>query len=52
MLGQNLLYLMKFQRVFNLNPKISKLAVYLPEVSKSGKVNPSINFSVKLDGKL
>jgi hypothetical protein len=36
--------LMKFQRFFNLNPKISKLAVYSPKVSKSGKVNPFVNF--------
>jgi hypothetical protein len=30
---------LKFQEIFNLNPKVSKLTVYPPEVSKSGKVN-------------
>jgi hypothetical protein len=30
---------LKFQEFFNLNPKISKLAVYLFEVSKSGNLN-------------
>jgi hypothetical protein len=35
---------LKFQEIFNLNPKISKLVVYLPEVSKSGKVNLPLTF--------
>jgi hypothetical protein len=41
---------LKFQGFFNLNSKVLKLAVYPPKVSKSGKVNLSVNFSVKLDG--
>jgi hypothetical protein len=37
---------LKFQDFFNFNPKISKLAIYPPEVSKSGNLNPPLTFSV------
>jgi hypothetical protein len=47
---QNSVYPLKFQRVFNLNHKVSKLAVYSPEVSKSGNLNFSLKFSIKMDG--
>jgi hypothetical protein len=50
--GENSLYPLKFQGFFNCNPKVSKLAIYPPEVSKSGNLNPLLTFSVKLDGKL
>jgi hypothetical protein len=35
---------LKFQEIFNLNLKVLKLAVYPPEVSKSGKVNLLLTF--------
>jgi hypothetical protein len=38
-LGQNSVYPLKFQRFFNLNPKVSKLTVYPSEISKSGNLN-------------
>jgi hypothetical protein len=38
--GKNSLYPLKFQGFFNFNPKVSKLAIYPPEVSKSGNLNP------------
>jgi hypothetical protein len=43
---------LKFQGFFNFNPKVLKLAIYSPEVSKNGNINSPLNFSVKLDGKL
>jgi hypothetical protein len=33
---------------FNLNPKISKLAIYPPEISKSGNLNLPLKFSIKM----
>ena len=41
---------MKFQGVFNLNPKVSKLTVYPPEVLKTCKINLLLTFSGNLDG--
>jgi hypothetical protein len=41
---------LKFQGFFNLNPKVSKLAVYPPEVPKNGNLNLLLKFSVKIDG--
>jgi hypothetical protein len=43
-------YFSQFQGFFNLNPKVSKLAVYPPEVSKNGNLNLSLKFFVKIDG--
>ena len=43
---------LKFQEFFNLNSKVLKLAVYIPEVSKSSNLNLPSTFSVKLDGEL
>jgi hypothetical protein len=43
-------YPTKFQEIFNLNPKVLKLIVYSPEVSKSCKINILLSFSGKLDG--
>jgi hypothetical protein len=41
--------LLKFQMFFNLNPKVSKLTVYPPGVSKSDNLNLPLNFFVKMD---
>jgi hypothetical protein len=43
---------LKFQELFNLNPKVSKLVVYPSEVSKSGNLNLPSTFSIKMDRKL
>jgi hypothetical protein len=47
-LGQNSIYPLKFQRFFNLNPKVSKLTVYSPEISKSDNLNIPLKFSIKM----
>jgi hypothetical protein len=41
---------LKFWGFFNLNPKVSKLAVYPPEVSKIDNLNLMLKFSVKMNG--
>jgi hypothetical protein len=41
---------LKFLGFFNLNPKVSKLAVYPFEVSKIGNLNLMLKFSVKMNG--
>jgi hypothetical protein len=43
---------LKFQGFFNFNPKVSKLVMYPPEVSKNGNLNPLLIFSIKLDENL
>jgi hypothetical protein len=48
--GQNSVYPSKFQEFFNLNPKILKLTIYPPEVSRSDNLNISLKFFVKMDG--
>jgi hypothetical protein len=35
---------LKYQGIFNLNPKVSKLAAYPLDVSKSGKMNLPLTF--------
>jgi hypothetical protein len=39
-----------FQGFFKLDPKVSKLTVYPPEVSKNGNLNFPLKFSVTIDG--